>query len=55
MCRLSRNSGASTSWNPVGPLRPVEGKLYLYRRYKFRTTIRERKTIEINKNKGRKV
>jgi hypothetical protein len=26
MCRLSRNSGASTSWNPKGPPRPVVGK-----------------------------
>jgi hypothetical protein len=31
MCRLSRNSGASTSWNPKGLSRPVAGKLYLYR------------------------
>jgi hypothetical protein len=30
MCRLSRNSGASTSWNPKGLSRPVAGKLYLY-------------------------
>jgi hypothetical protein len=30
MCRLSRNSGASTSWNRKGPPRPVVGKLYLY-------------------------
>jgi hypothetical protein len=29
MCRLSRNSGASTSSNPKGPSRPVVGKLYL--------------------------
>jgi hypothetical protein len=29
MCRLSRNSGASTSWNPKGLSRPVAGKLYL--------------------------
>jgi hypothetical protein len=27
MCRLSRNSGASTSWNPKGLSRPVAGKL----------------------------
>jgi hypothetical protein len=26
---LSRNSVASTSWNPKGLSRPVEGKLYL--------------------------
>jgi hypothetical protein len=26
---LYRNSGASTSWNPKGPRRPVVGKLYL--------------------------
>jgi hypothetical protein len=30
MCRLSRNSGASTSWNPKGLSRPVAGKLYLF-------------------------
>jgi hypothetical protein len=30
MCRLSGNSGASTSWNPKGLSRPVAGKLYLY-------------------------
>jgi hypothetical protein len=30
MCQLSRNSGASTSWNPKGLSRPVAGKLYLY-------------------------
>jgi hypothetical protein len=29
MCRLSRNSGASTFWNPKGLSRPVAGKLYL--------------------------
>jgi hypothetical protein len=29
MCRLSRNSGSSTSWNPKGVSRPVAGKLYL--------------------------
>jgi hypothetical protein len=27
MCRLSRNSGASTSGNPKGLSRPVAGKL----------------------------
>ena len=30
MCRLSRNSGASTSWNSKGLSRPVAGKLYLF-------------------------
>jgi hypothetical protein len=30
MCRLSRNLGASTSWNPKGLSRPVVGFLYLY-------------------------
>jgi hypothetical protein len=30
MCRLSRNLGTSTSWNPVGLSRPVMGLLYLY-------------------------
>jgi hypothetical protein len=29
MCVLSRNCGASTSWNPKGMSRPVAGKLYL--------------------------
>jgi hypothetical protein len=30
MCRLSRNPGASTSWNPQGLSRHVVGKLYLF-------------------------
>ena len=30
LCRLSRNSGATTSWNLKGLSRPVVGKLYLY-------------------------
>ena len=30
MCRLSRNSGASTQWNAKGLSRAVAGKLYLY-------------------------
>ena len=30
MCRLSRNLGALTSWNPVGLFRPVMGQLYLF-------------------------
>jgi hypothetical protein len=29
MCRLSRNLGASTFWNPKGLSRPVMGLLYL--------------------------
>jgi hypothetical protein len=29
MCRLSRNLGPSTSWNPLGLSRPVMGLLYL--------------------------
>jgi hypothetical protein len=29
MCRLSRNLGASISWNPKGLSRPVMGLLYL--------------------------
>jgi hypothetical protein len=33
MCRLSRNLGASTSWNPVGLSRSVMGLLF----YTFRT------------------
>jgi hypothetical protein len=38
MCRLSRNSGASTSRNPKGLSRPVAGKLYLYR-VQYGTTV----------------
>jgi hypothetical protein len=30
MCRLSRNLGASTSWNPAGLSRPIMGLLYLF-------------------------
>jgi hypothetical protein len=30
MCRLSKNLGASTSWNPKGLSRPVMGLLYIY-------------------------
>jgi hypothetical protein len=30
MCQLSRNLGASTSWNPKGLSRPVMGLLYIY-------------------------
>ena len=30
MCRLSRNLGASTSWNPQDLSRPVMGLFYLY-------------------------
>jgi hypothetical protein len=30
ICRLSRNLGALTSWNPQGLSRPVMGLLYLY-------------------------
>jgi hypothetical protein len=30
MCRLSRNLGALTSWNPQGLSRPVQGWPYLY-------------------------
>jgi hypothetical protein len=30
MCRLSKNRGASTTWNPKGLSRPVMGLLYLY-------------------------
>jgi hypothetical protein len=36
MCRLSRNLGASTSWNPQGLSRPVMGLLYLFFFYKTR-------------------
>ena len=31
MCRLSRNLGVLTSWNPLGLFRPVMGQLYLLR------------------------
>jgi hypothetical protein len=30
MCRLSRNLGASTSWNPKGLSRPVMELLYFF-------------------------
>jgi len=30
MCRFSWNLGASTSWNPQGLSRPVQGLLYLF-------------------------
>jgi hypothetical protein len=30
MCRLSKNLGAFTSWDPKGLSRPVMGLLYLY-------------------------
>jgi hypothetical protein len=30
MCCLSRNLGASTSWNPLGLSRPVMGLLYFF-------------------------
>ena len=30
MCRMSRNPAASTSWNPQGLSRTVQGLLYLY-------------------------
>ena len=30
MCRLSRNVGASSSWNPLGLTRPVIGLLYIF-------------------------
>jgi hypothetical protein len=34
MCRLSRNSGSSTSWNPKGLSRPVVGKLHTIKQRK---------------------
>jgi hypothetical protein len=34
LCRLSRNSGASASWNPKGLSRPVASKLYLLQVYR---------------------
>jgi hypothetical protein len=33
MCRLSRNLGASTSWNPKGLSRPVMGLLFFLECY----------------------
>jgi hypothetical protein len=30
MCRLSRNRGASTSWNPLGLARPVMGLIFFF-------------------------
>jgi hypothetical protein len=30
MCRLSRNSGASNSWNPQGPVQACSGKALLF-------------------------
>jgi hypothetical protein len=39
MCRLSRNLGASTSWNPKGLSRPVMGLLYLLRQALMKTWI----------------
>jgi hypothetical protein len=39
MCRLSRNLGASTSWNPVSLSRPVMGLLYLLFRYRYNVTL----------------
>jgi hypothetical protein len=46
MCRLPRNSGASTSWNPKGLSRPVVGKLYLYLTEVKRCIVRSVMTIE---------
>jgi hypothetical protein len=41
MCRLSRNLGASTSWNPLGLSRPAMGLLYLLLKYEqeFKTVL----------------
>jgi len=33
MCLTSWNMGASTSWNPYGLYRPVQGLLYLHLYY----------------------
>ena len=44
LCRLPRNSGASTSRNPKGLYRPVAGKLYLYSYW----SIQMKKTAETN-------
>jgi hypothetical protein len=47
-CRLSRNLGGSTSWNPKGLSRPVQGLLYLYHNYKKSTNVRIRLLILCN-------
>ena len=47
MCQLSRNLGASTSWNPQGLSRPVKGLLYLYLYYDQGLTLD--RTVEIVK------
>jgi hypothetical protein len=46
LCRLSRNLGASTSWNPVGQSRPVMGLRYLryYRTCSFITALKQHVT-----------
>jgi hypothetical protein len=40
MCRLSRNLGASTSWNPKGLSRHVMGLLYLYPNKKLHESVK---------------
>jgi hypothetical protein len=45
MCRLSRNLGASTSWNPVGLSRPVMGLLYLFFYLSLKQTEKKKKAI----------
>jgi hypothetical protein len=42
MCRLSRNSGASTSRNPKGLCRPVVGKLNLFLTALLKTGLKRR-------------
>jgi hypothetical protein len=48
MCRLSRNLGSSTSWNPKGLSRPVMGLLYLCFTRPVKTTAPFIKTSHIS-------
>jgi hypothetical protein len=44
-CRLSRNLGASTSWNPKGLSRPVMGLLYLFLSTNVTVSVRTKLTL----------
>jgi hypothetical protein len=48
MCRLSRNLGASTFWNPQGLYRPVMGYLYLYQIHYLNRVYFEKKKETMN-------
>jgi hypothetical protein len=48
MCRLSKNLGASASWNPQGLSRPVMGLLYLHLQNKIL-----RFKLNLNKRRNR--